>query len=376
MKVFISWSGTKSNKVAMVFRNWLPYVIQTIEPYVSSEDIDKGARWSTDIAKELEDCSFGILCVTKDNINAPWLNFEAGALSKTMDKAVVTPFLFDIKRSEVNGPILQFQSTIFEKDDIKKLILSLNKACGDRGLPQERLENAFKVWYPTLENDLNSIKENDDEITKTPDEEQTHTIEVIEEILDLSRANQKLLKNPDPKLYENIDGLKKDIGNLSLKFDQKIEQKATVTKNQAIDVGDIMDLLPDDCPKIFEFIVELSTIEDQVPWLYRMGETLISVLLSQRDNETKLNYILSFHKTFVNMIKKNSEDHESLDMNKSISDWGGDKKSYIMQLLARYSDGFYKKESLENMITLYQSFVRLNTILGNLEEEYSKQVTM
>lgn len=47
-----------------------------------------------------------------------------------------------------------------------------------------------------------------------------------------------------------------------------------------------------------------------------------------------------------------------------------------MQLLARYSDGFYKKESLENMITLYQSLVRLNTILGNLEEEYSKQVTM
>lgn len=90
-----------------------------------------------------------------------------------------------------------------------------------------------------------------------------------------------------------------------------------------------MDLLPDDCPKIFEFIVELSTIEDQVPWLYRMGETLISVLLSQRDNETKLNYILSFHKTFVNMIKKIPEDHENLDMNKSISDWGGEIKNLI-----------------------------------------------
>ena len=125
MKVFISWSGNKSHKVAMIFREWLPSVIQSLEPYVSSEDIDKGARWSSDIAKELEDSTFGILCVTKDNLHAPWLSFEAGALSKTMDKSFVTPFLFDIKRSEVNGPILQFQSTVFEKEDIKKLIHTL-----------------------------------------------------------------------------------------------------------------------------------------------------------------------------------------------------------------------------------------------------------
>ena len=92
MKVFLSWSGSRSHKVALVFRDWLPSVIQEIVPYVSSEDIDKGARWSTDIAKELSDSKFGILCVTRDNINAPWLTFEAGALSKTMDKAFVTRF--------------------------------------------------------------------------------------------------------------------------------------------------------------------------------------------------------------------------------------------------------------------------------------------
>ena len=159
MRVFISWSGNKSHKVALVFRDWLPSVIQSIEPYVSSEDIDKGARWSTDIAKELENSTFGILCVTKDNLEAPWLSFEAGALSKTMDKAFVSPFLFDIKRSEVNGPILQFQSTIFQKEDLKKLVSTLNKACGENCIPESRLEKAFEVWFPTLETELNKIKD-------------------------------------------------------------------------------------------------------------------------------------------------------------------------------------------------------------------------
>lgn len=88
--------------------------------------------------------------------------FEAGALSKTMDKSFVTPFLFDIKRSEVNGPILQFQSTVFEKEDIKKLIHTLNKACGESGISETMLDKAFEVWYSTLEGELNSLRECDE----------------------------------------------------------------------------------------------------------------------------------------------------------------------------------------------------------------------
>ena len=70
MKVFLSWSGEQSHRVAVVFRDWFPSVIQSLVPYISSEDIDKGARWSTDIAQELVDSTFGILCVTQDNLDA------------------------------------------------------------------------------------------------------------------------------------------------------------------------------------------------------------------------------------------------------------------------------------------------------------------
>jgi hypothetical protein len=196
MKVFLSWSGHKSHQVALVFRDWLPSVIQSITPYVSSEDIDKGARWSTDIAKELEDSSFGILCVTKENLEAPWLLFEAGALSKMMDKTSVCPFIFDLKRAEVKGPILQFQSTIFEKEDVKKLLVTLNKSCGDAGLKEDLLTKTFEVWWPNLEESLNKIKseESDDEKQHT---EKDLSNEMLEEILEISRTNQKILRSPD-----------------------------------------------------------------------------------------------------------------------------------------------------------------------------------
>ena len=92
MKVFISWSGKTSFEVAKVLKEWIPCVIQDIEPYFSSDDIDKGARWSTDIAKELEAAEFGILCVTKDNLNSAWLNFVLFCLIYCLRRFLIVPF--------------------------------------------------------------------------------------------------------------------------------------------------------------------------------------------------------------------------------------------------------------------------------------------
>jgi hypothetical protein len=88
----------------MVLRDWLPSVIQSLEPYVSSEDIDKGTRWSSDIAKELDNSAYGILCVTQDNLAAPWINFEAGALSKSVDKR--HPVFNELRRQWVRAVTL------------------------------------------------------------------------------------------------------------------------------------------------------------------------------------------------------------------------------------------------------------------------------
>jgi TIR domain-containing protein len=125
MKVFWGWSGETSHKIALALHNWLPRVIQAIKPYISSEDIAKGARWSTEIANELQTTNYGIICVTKENIGSPWINFESGALSREIGKSFVTPFLFQLKPSDIQGPLAQFQA-VNEKDEMLKLVSSIN----------------------------------------------------------------------------------------------------------------------------------------------------------------------------------------------------------------------------------------------------------
>ena len=300
MKVFISWSGNKSHKVGLVFRDWFPSVIQTIEPYVSSEDIDKGARWSTDIAKELENSTFGILCVTKENLEAPWLSFEAGALSKTMDKSLVSPFLFDLKRSEVKGPMLQFQSTIFQKEDIKKLLKTLNKACGEACLSDARLETAFNVWYPKLEEDLNKIKTVKDEPEENKKKEEHHTphsAEILEEILDLSRNNQKLLRNPNPKVTDNLDELKKMIQVQMAQMENNSEMfdsKRMSRKFHPMFIDEMMHISMKNGKNTYGFLIALSFYKSDFPWIYDTGKELLDILKSKVTKEAKKEAINEF----------------------------------------------------------------------------------
>ena len=94
MRVFISWSGSRSNSLATFLEQWIPRVIQVVEPWVSSASIDPGTRWSDEVSRALEDLQFGILCLTPENLTSPWILFEAGALSKIVLKSHVVPYLF------------------------------------------------------------------------------------------------------------------------------------------------------------------------------------------------------------------------------------------------------------------------------------------
>ena len=198
MRVFISWSGDLSRQLGESLRKWLPAVLQSVCPYFTPSDIEKGARWNSDIAKELEQAQIGILCVTRENVESPWLAFEAGALSKQLDKARVCPILFGLENKDIRGPLSQFQTTAFGKEDIVRLVMVINSHLQDRQLSPDILEGVFEKWWPDLEAEVNDTlarqcaNEND---PVRPERD------ILEEVLEMTRLIAK--RGGEPKAALN-----------------------------------------------------------------------------------------------------------------------------------------------------------------------------
>lgn len=186
MRIFISWSGDLSKQLSEEIRKWLPGVIQAAKPYYTPDDISKGARWSAEIAQILEESRIGIICITKENLEAPWILFEAGALSKNLDKSKVVPLLFGVEPSDLKGPLAQFQAAKFEKKEIKRIIQMINNELNEDKLPGETLERVFEMWWPALSEQIEQIMS----ITPQNSEPSRSNRDILEEILMRIRAQR------------------------------------------------------------------------------------------------------------------------------------------------------------------------------------------
>ena len=185
MKVFISWSGDRSRAVADVLRRWFPSVLQAVRPYFSPDDVAKGSRWSTEIAKELEASRVGLLVITPENQEAPWLLFEAGALAKNLDRSKVCPILFGaMEPTDVKGPLVQFQAAQFSKEEMKRVIKMMNAELAESALVPDVLESVFEMWWPELEEQVGKELEGSDEDDR---EARRSERDMLEEVLGLTR---------------------------------------------------------------------------------------------------------------------------------------------------------------------------------------------
>ncbi len=194
-KVFISWGGDLSKMLAEEIKNWLPSVLQFVKPYFTPDDVEKGTRWENSIAQELESSNIGVICLTRDNINRPWILFEAGALSKNLDKSKVCTILFNVESSDIVGPLTCFQSTKFDKTDFRKLISTINDTGAEYKLSPSVLNDVFEMWWPRLEEKIKSIISNYRAVSQ---EEERTDREILDELLALTRMTASRIPRRSP----------------------------------------------------------------------------------------------------------------------------------------------------------------------------------
>lgn len=159
MNLFISWSGPSSQRIAEELSRWIPTVVQAVRPWMSSEDLRAGSRWLTDLAQQLDQADFGILCVTALNLEAPWLLFEAGALSKSLREGCVVPYLIDCHPSQVRGPLAQFQLVSADEKGTRRLIEAIAERDVDCRTRPGAVHEAFTASWPRLASALENVRQ-------------------------------------------------------------------------------------------------------------------------------------------------------------------------------------------------------------------------
>lgn len=223
MNIFMSWSGKQSGELGKAFHDWLPTVIQSIIPYFTPDETEKGSLWDSQITQELQQSNVGLFFLTIENTLSPWIMFEAGSLSKNIDRARICPILFGIKPTDLQGPLARFQACVYDKEDIKKLLINLNHYSGDEAIKDVILEKEFDMWWPMLDGKINDIMKNY-KIEKPKilrDDRQ-----LLEEILIISRrlefANTNITPSTLSNLREGIRVAQDYIDRGSIEFPNKI----------------------------------------------------------------------------------------------------------------------------------------------------------
>lgn len=246
MKVFISWSGERSKAMATQLRRWLPDVIQTIQPWMSEIDIEAGARWGRVVEAQLSETKFGILCLTRENLTAPWLLFEAGALAKTIADTFVCPYLLDIAPADIPaGPLNQFQAKRSDRDGTAELLQSINTAMRPAALPDDTLRRAFDRWWPDLDAGLRGIP-----AAVQAAGEPRPTNEMIKEILDTVRELSRNARAGSEPSYvqrssENIDDVLSKLPPRDAKYLRLKLGLDGGRQHTAEEIGSMLGLSPD-----------------------------------------------------------------------------------------------------------------------------------
>lgn len=184
MKIFISWSGAQSREIAEALGPWMKKVVQSVD-YWMSADMERGVKWLEVISKRLDEHSFGILCVTPGNKAQPWLNFEAGALSKQLaDTGRLIPYLLDFRSpSDLDDPLGQFNASLADEDGTWDLIKTVNNHA-DHKLDEPALRETFDMFWPQLRRKLTVIQGH----VTGPQPERRSLEDKVDDLLELVRT--------------------------------------------------------------------------------------------------------------------------------------------------------------------------------------------
>jgi hypothetical protein len=254
-----------------------------------------------------------------------------------MGKAHVVPFLFDLNPSDLtDSPLMQFQAVPFSKDEIKKLIISLHNQTESK---LDNLDEIFDKWYPDLEKSLDEITSSVSDEDENADEEMVvKSHQVLEEILSLSRDNQKLLRSSESRTTEGLEGVTQKLERISNQNERNEECFRGRRKMHPRMLKQIVYFIEkNEIDGNYSFLVALSFFREDFPWIYELGKDLFDVLKSNKSHKQKKEAIHNFKHMLENTyhLYRTGLEHTSLAYTKYGSTFRPEFPMILMDLLER-----------------------------------------
>ena len=159
-RIFVSWSGDNSKQIAKQLKLTLEDGIfkdTDLECFVSDTDISSGDDWWNKIKTELKECSMGIVCITKENLKAPWIYYESGAMVAHDIKVI--PLLFNCSFKLLNDTPIHSKNMVdfYNQDKFLKMIKDINKELSILSIPDSSLDAISTVQYNIMIDKLSPI---------------------------------------------------------------------------------------------------------------------------------------------------------------------------------------------------------------------------
>lgn len=118
--------------------------------------------------------------MTPSNQTSPWLNFEAGAISKDLGDGRVVPYLHALTiPNMISGPLRQFHAKEAERKGTWEMVQAINSRAEVSILP-DRLSRTFEVMWPRLESELSNIEVPTNDIEKSVRNSEDKIDEILE----------------------------------------------------------------------------------------------------------------------------------------------------------------------------------------------------
>lgn len=156
-RIFISWSGEISKEIAKALKICLEKEVfpnTDFSCFVSDVDIASGADWWNKIKRELKSCKMGVLCITKENLKAPWIYYEAGAM--VAQEIPTIPLLISCNiRFLQDSPLKGNQCVNFYTEpQFVKMLLDINNRMHLLNITEDQQRTIYSAKYNKLKLNL------------------------------------------------------------------------------------------------------------------------------------------------------------------------------------------------------------------------------